>query len=112
METLVDAESLAQHRQGNVLVMFGGADCSVCQAMKPKIEQLLEREFPELHAVYLDCHGQADSVCAQEGVFTLPLVQLWFDGKKFAEFSRVFAIGQVRDAIARPYEVMYDSTGS
>jgi hypothetical protein len=36
-------------------------------------------------------------------------VQVWFDGRKFAEFGRVFSLGQVREAIARPYQMAFGS---
>ena len=107
MDIVTDQETLDRYRQGAVLVMFGGADCSVCGAVTPKIETLIREEFPRLDSIYLDCQSGAAQACAQERIFSIPVVQVWFEGRKFAEFVRVFSISDIRDAIARPYELAF-----
>ena len=107
MDTVTDLETLDRYRQGAVLVMFGGADCSVCVAVKSKIETLLREEFPRLDSVYLDCQSGGAQACAQEGIFSIPVVQVWFEGRKFTEFVRVFSIADLREATARPYELAF-----
>lgn len=107
MQTIDDQAELSRHRQGAVLLLFGGQACGVCQALKPKLEALLVDEFPALESCYIDCQGAASGLCAQEGVFSLPVVQVWFGGRKFAEFGRVFSLGQLREAIARPYRIAF-----
>lgn len=108
MRTITTAAELDQARQAGALVMFGGATCSVCAALKPKLEALLAEEFPLLEAVYLDCQGEAETVCAQERIFSLPVVQVWFEGKKFAEMGRSFSLSQLRSEIARPYQLAFE----
>lgn len=107
MRTISEYSELENARNGESLVMFGGADCSVCHAVKPKLEKLIETEFPRLESVYIDCQGAGSALCAQESVFSIPVVQIWFDGKKFAEFVRVFSIAEVREAIAKPYRLTF-----
>ncbi len=89
-----------------VLLLFGGARCGVCQAIKPQLERLGLDEFPQLATAYIDCQEAATSLCATRSIFALPVVQLWFDGQRFAEFARVFSIGQVRAALERPYRAL------
>lgn len=107
MQAIDDEAKLARRKEGSALLLFGGAHCGVCQALKPKLEAMLADEFPALEGYYLDCQGGASALCAQAGVFSLPVVQVWFGGRKFAEFSRVFSLAQVRDAIARPYGIAF-----
>ena len=109
MQTIHDPTELERCKQGAALLLFGGEACGVCRVLKPQIEAMLADEFPALEGYYLDCQGQASAFCAQEGVFSLPVVQVWFDGRKFAEFARVFSLGHVRDAIARPYQMAFGS---
>ena len=104
-----DQAELNTRKQGAALLLFGGEACGVCRALKPQIEAMLANEFPALEGYYLDCQGQASTLCAQEGVFSLPVVQVWFAGRKFAEFGRVFSLGQVREAIVRPYQMAFGS---
>jgi len=107
MRTITDPAELDRLKEGAVLLLFGGASCGVCGALKPKLEALLADEFPSLRACYLDCQDGASALCAQQGIFALPFVQVWFDGRKFAEFGRVFSMNQLREAIARPYQLAF-----
>jgi len=86
-----------------VLLLYGGAGCGVCQSIRPRLEKLASEEFPKLVTAYIDCQEAAGPLCAARGIFSLPVVQLWFDGQRFAEFVRVFSIGDVRAALERPY---------
>ncbi len=107
MQIINDQAELNKSKAGAAFLLFGGRDCGVCQTLKPRIEAMLTEEFPDLEGYYIDCHDSGSVICAQERVFSLPLVQVWFDGQKFAEFVRVFSIGQLREAIARPYQVAF-----
>lgn len=107
MQTIDDPAELKRRKEGAVLLLFGGQDCGVCRALKPRLEAMLAQEFPALEGCYLDCQGGGSALCAQEGIFSLPVVQVWFDGRKFAEFGRVFSLDQLREAIARPYRLAF-----
>ena len=105
MINVCSEEALSELLRSNpaVLVLFGGSHCGVCQALKPQLEKLANDEFPKLVTAYINCQEAAGPVCAARGIFSLPVVQLWFGGQRFAEFARVFSIGEVRSALERPY---------
>jgi len=90
-----------------LLVLFGGEHCSVCQAVKPQLEKTVAERYPKMALFYLDCQNEAESICAQQRIFSLPVVQLWFHGQKFDEWVRTFSIGQVLTAIERPYRIIF-----
>lgn len=108
MKTICTEEALAELLQSNaaVLILFGGEHCGVCQAIKPQLEALAEREFPKLVTAYIDCQEAAASLCAARAIFSLPVVQLWFEGQRFAEFVRAFSMGEIRTALERPYQLL------
>jgi len=109
VDHLVSEQAVAELLQANeaVLLLFGGRQCGVCQAIKPQLEQLAAKEFPELAMGYIDCQDVAGTpLCAARGIFSLPVVQLWFQGQRFLEFARVFSIGDIREALARPYAAL------
>lgn len=108
MKTLTQPHELAElvSTEPAALVLFGGQSCGVCQAIKPQLEAMLNEHFPHMVACYVDCQKEASSLCAQQRVFSLPVVKLWFDGQPFDEFVRVFSLGEVRAAIQRPYSAM------
>ncbi|MEQ9546893.1 MAG: thioredoxin family protein [Marinobacter sp.] len=108
MQNVCSEEVLSELLQSSpaVLLLYGGASCGVCQAIKPLLEKLASEEFPKLVTAYIDCQEAAGPLCAVRGIFSLPVVQLWFDGQRFAEFARVFSIRDVRAALERPYGLL------
>ncbi|MFB2734556.1 thioredoxin family protein [Shewanella mangrovisoli] len=85
-----------------VLLLFGAPSCGVCQALKPQIADLLARDFPKMVLAYIDCEAQGE-IAASYHVFSLPVVETVFYGKSFGRFSKVFSLGELKGAIARPY---------
>ncbi len=108
MQEICSEEALSELLQSSpaVLLLYGGASCGVCQAIRPQLEKLASEEFPTLVTAYIDCQEVAGPLCAARGIFSLPVVQLWFEGQRFTEFARVFSIGDVRAALERPYRLL------
>ncbi len=83
-----------------VLLLFGGPQCSVCQAIKPKLEILFASRHPEVPLVYVDC-TRSPATCAQHGVFSLPVVQFYIEGRLYLERSRSFSLVELSDQVER-----------
>jgi thioredoxin-like negative regulator of GroEL len=83
-----------------VLLLFGGPQCGVCQAIKPKLESLYSSRHPEVVLVYVDCVG-SPAICAQHGVFSLPVVQFYIEGHLYLERSRSFSLVEFSDQVER-----------
>lgn len=96
---------LAQHL--GVLLLYGGQHCGVCQTLKPRLMELVTKQFPLLQTAYIDCQGNGETLCAQQRIMTLPVVQIWFDGQRFSEFYKVFSIADIQEALSRPYELRF-----
>ncbi|SHK26897.1 Thioredoxin [Marinobacter antarcticus] len=84
MQNVSSEEVLSELIQSSpaVLLLYGGASCGVCQSIKPRLEALAREEFPNLVTAYIDCQGAATPLCAARGIFSLPVVQLWFNEQK------------------------------
>lgn len=93
-----------------VLVLYGGQACGVCQTLKPRLQQLLSEHFPRVQACYVDCQADGAGLCAQQQIMALPVVQLWFEGRRFAEFFKVFSLADIKAALERPYGLLFDDT--
>jgi thioredoxin-like negative regulator of GroEL len=109
MEVITDNERLEQLKQQSeaLLILFGGRECNVCHAIKPKIEEALAEHFPKMERVYVDCHETTD-ICSQNGVLSLPTVQVYFTGQRFIELVRTFSVGQLMGQIERPYHMLFN----
>lgn len=89
-----------------LLVLLGGAHCGVCTALKPRIARLL-RQTPALAGLALatvDC-AQAPAVCAQLGVFSVPVLRLYLDGRLALDFGRHFSLSVVQDGLVRQLQL-------
>ena len=90
-----------------VLVYFSTPQCNVCKVLKPKVVELLEQRYPKMGFVYSDVATDAETA-AQLGVLTVPTLIVYFDGRETDRFVRTFGIGELEEAIARPYEMLFD----
>jgi thioredoxin 1 len=109
MQYIATAAQLEQLKAGPaVLVLFGGAHCSVCQAIKPRIESLMKQHFPKIALAYVDC-AHTPAICAQHGVFTLPFVKLFVEGQLSLERARSFSLQELTSDIDRIDQLWQDS---
>lgn len=88
--------------KGALFILFGGDNCSVCKSIRPQLQAKLEQNFPLIHRAYVDC-GVSPEICAQYGVFSLPVVKAYIDGMMIAEEAGVFSITQLIQSLERPY---------
>ena len=105
MQHITDIDQLNNLKsQGALFILFGGEHCSVCHSLKPQLASIIEQQFTDMQAVYVDCE-KSPEICAQHSVFSLPVVMVYIDGMKVVEMARVFSIGQLIESIERPYEL-------
>ncbi|MDH5424143.1 MAG: thioredoxin family protein [Gammaproteobacteria bacterium] len=105
MQLITDINLLNDIKSNSaVFILFGGSHCSICQSIRPLLVSMLEQQFPDMTAVYVDCEKSPD-ICAQHSVFSLPVVQAYIEGMKIAEEVRAFGIKQLAQTIERPYSM-------
>lgn len=105
IETLEALEALKQSEDA-LLILFGGKECNVCHSIKPKLIELMAENYPKVKLVYVDCHVVTE-ICSQNGVFTLPTLQVFFTGQRFIEEVRSFSLQKVMQDIERPYSMVF-----
>lgn len=100
-ETIVDEAQLKARITGPaLLLLFGGAHCGVCQAIRPRLEALMAERFASIALAYVDC-AQAPQVCAQHSVFSLPVLRVYLDGQLALERARSFSLLEVAAELGR-----------
>lgn len=88
-----------------VMVYFSAPTCNVCHALKPKLLDALESNFKEFKVESVDISVEED-IAPHFGVFAIPTVLVFLDGKEFLRKSRHMSVGEVISEIKRPYEIM------
>lgn len=88
-----------------VMVYFSAPTCNVCHALKPKLFEALDANFKEFKVESVDISVEED-IAPHFGVFAIPTVLVFLDGKEFLRKSRHMSVGEVINEIKRLYEIM------
>ena len=88
-----------------VIVYFSAPTCNVCHALKPKLLEAINENFREFKVESVDISIEED-IAPHFGVFAIPTVLIFLDGKEFLRKSRHMSVGEVIGEIKRPYEIM------
>ncbi len=88
-----------------VLLYFSTPTCNVCHALKPKIDQAFEKEFPLIKRYFIDS-VETPEIPANLQIFSVPTIVVFLDGKEFARESRNVSVSELIQKIKRPYEIM------
>jgi len=88
-----------------VMVYFSAPSCNVCHALKPKLLEALDANFKEFKVESVDI-SQDEDIAPHFGVFAIPTVLVFLDGREFLRKSRHMSVDEVIKEIKRPYEIM------
>ncbi len=89
-----------------VLTYFSTEACRVCKVLKPKIEALVQSEFPNIKLLYIQSDKQPE-IAAQNRVFAAPTILVFFDGNEHIRKSRNIGISELRMELERPYSMLF-----
>lgn len=88
-----------------VALYFSSINCGVCVALKPKIEQLLIKEYPLM--VFQEIKSnESPEIAAYFRVFSAPTLLVFFDGKEFLRNVRNMSIIELEQKLNRPYNML------
>ena len=104
MQTIESVEKTIKENLA-VMVYFSAPTCNVCHALKPKLFEAIEKNFKEFSIVTVDTSIEQETA-AHFGVFAIPTVLVFLDGKEFLRKSRHMSVDEVIREIKRPYEIM------
>ena len=88
-----------------VMVYFSAPTCNVCHSLKPKLMEALEENFDGFKVESVDISVEED-IAPHFGVFAIPTVLVYLDGREFLRKSRHMSVDEVIHEIKRPYEIM------
>ncbi len=90
-----------------VLIYFSGENCSVCQVLKPKIDEVIPQNFPKMktYEVKADLYKE---IASSFSVFSIPTILVFFDSKEFFRKGRNLSISQFVNELKRPYTLFMD----
>lgn len=88
-----------------LLVYFGSSSCSVCNAMMPKIEKMLEK-YPKIKVVGVETENFVE-LSSKYNVFAIPVIILFIQGKETIRKARIIGMEILEQEVSRYYELFY-----
>jgi len=104
MQTIEDIEKTIQENLA-VMLYFSAPTCNVCHALKPKLLEAIKSNFEAFRIISVDI-SISQEIAAHFGVFAIPTVLVFLDGREFVRKSRHMSIDEVVREIQRPYAIM------
>jgi len=104
MQTIENINNIIKENLA-VMLYFSAPTCNVCHALKPKLLEALDKNFKDFEVISVDISISED-IAPYFGVFAIPTVLIFLDGKEFLRKSRNMSIDEVMREIKRPYEIM------
>ncbi len=104
INTLKEFESFISENRA-ALFYFSTPDCNVCKVLKPKVEELLTKQFPLIKFVYVNTLN-AKELAAQKNIFTVPTILFFFEGKEYLRKSRFVNLDELENELSRYYRFL------
>lgn len=96
-----------KNRHDMLLIYFGSVYCGVCNAMKPKLEKILEK-YPKIKSVEVEAEKDPE-LSALYNVFTIPVIILYIKGKETIREARIISLDNLELKISRYYDLLYSN---
>lgn len=109
MKTIISAEELpfAIEQNGGVILYFYNDTCAPCVALRPKIQEMVDAEFPKMELLFVNSIQFTD-LAASYGVFASPTIIVFFDGRENFRVSKYISITELSARIERYYMMLFD----
>ncbi len=89
-----------------VMVFFSDESCNVGDALSPKLQKMLEENYPEVK--FLEVNVQLlPEARGFFNVFVIPTVLVYFDGKETIRHARHINIDKLKMEMSRIYDIMF-----
>ena len=86
----------------SLALYFTSPGCGVCHVLKPKLEAMLQAEFPLIQFIEINIPNHPE-ITGQHRVFTAPTLLVFFDGKEYLRSVRNMGVTQIMEKLKRPY---------
>jgi len=98
-------ESLVAEKTA-VLLYFYNDNCAPCKILRPKVQELVQDEFPNIEFRLINAE-QFPATSAQYGVFSSPTLLVYFEGKEYIRESKNISVSELHDKLERIYRMVF-----
>lgn len=88
-----------------VIIYITSATCSVCGAIKPKINDIVN-SMPEIEAYEIST-DEVSNIAGELSIFTLPAILVFIEGKEVIREARYISLDILEEKLNRYYKMLY-----
>jgi thioredoxin 1 len=89
------------------MLYFYNDICGVCHVLWPKVEALMEEEFPKIKRIRVHANESLE-LAGQLRMLSVPGMLLFLDGREYFRANGMIGLGELQQKIARPYGLMFE----
>ena len=89
-----------------VMLYFASTNCSVCEVLRPKIEDEISKKFSQIKQYYINSNQNLD-IASFFNIFSSPTILVFFEGKEFKRYGRNISLDIFNSEIKRLYEMVF-----
>jgi thioredoxin-like negative regulator of GroEL len=104
--TPTEFDSLKASEPAFMLYFFNNT-CGVCQVLWPKVEALVNEEFPMIKLVRVHANDSLE-LAGQLRMLSVPGMLLFLDGREYFRANGMISLGELHEKIARPYGLLFE----
>jgi thioredoxin 1 len=90
----------------SALLYFYNDNCAPCLSLRPKIEALLNAEFPLMMLAYINAMVSPE-LSAEFGIFASPSLIVFFEGEETMRESKYVSLEALQQKIERYYTMIF-----
>ena len=89
-----------------IVLYFKNDACAPCLALRPKVQNLIETEFPKMEFTIVDT-AQEPMLSSAYSVYSNPTILVYFEGKEYIRKSKNIGVGELSKEIERLYNMVF-----
>ncbi len=105
-ENLEQAKSFIRENDA-VLVFFSDESCNVGDALSPKLQKMLQENYPEIKFMEINVQ-MIPEAAGYFNIFVIPSVLVYFDGRESIRQARHVGVASLEKEIQRLYNLMFN----
>lgn len=105
VKTLDEALKILEEDEAFIFY-FSSKSCSVCNVLKPKIEEEVSKVFSKINFYEIKC-DETPEISSHFQIFSAPVISLYFEGKEFIKEGRNISVQKFVNDIKRPYQLFF-----
>jgi len=90
-----------------VLAYFYNDNCAPCLSLRPKVIEMVEKNFPKLELKFVNSDKR--EIPANYGVYDNPTLLVFFDRKEYIRVSKYVSTHQLAEQIQRYYDMLFEN---